>query len=252
MDETLACRRRHTTFPTFAGIDVSAGKHRGTYKPGENVYITTTWNRPIDICNIIADARELKLELSNYLTSYREETNAAREKATFFKRGKWLGGNEYSDPKTPENVIQEQIQDSSYSLIFIYTVPPFISPTESAKTVGGMKTFYRDDDDKNIKIRQFLPYEAIYDVSFNNHSAEQILFDCNAGFPIYKPSKKDIAEASTTQSGRPALRNVPRWDVFGNCRCAGVAFNNKKGADSSSKSANKRRSTVITLGKRGK
>ena len=115
-----------------------------------------------------------------------------------------------------------------------------------------MKTFYRDIDDKNIKIRQFLPYEAIYDVSFNAHSAEQILIDCNAGFPIYKPNEQDIAETSTSQPGRPALRNVPRWDRFGNLRCANIAFNNVQGATNSSQSTKTRTSTRITLGGRGK
>ena len=115
-----------------------------------------------------------------------------------------------------------------------------------------MKNYYRNEDDKNIKIRQFLPYEAIYDVSFNNHSAEQILIDCNAGFPIYKPNEQDIAETNTIQPGRPALRNVPRWDRFGNCRCAGVAFNNVQGATNSSQSTKTRTSTRITLGGRGK
>ena len=110
-----------------------------------------------------------------------------------------------------------------------------------------MKTFYRDDDDKNIKIRQFLPYEAIYDVSFNAHSAEQILIDCNAGFPIYKPNEQDIAETNTIQPGRPALRNVPRWDRFGNCRCAGVAFNNVQGATNSSQSAKKTAAAEASL-----
>ena len=115
-----------------------------------------------------------------------------------------------------------------------------------------MKTYYRNEDDKDIKILQFLPGNAIYDYSLNNPLAEQIFIDCNAGFPIYKPNEQDIAEASTSQPGRPALRNVPRWDVFGNCRCAGIAFNNKKGADSSSKSTKTRTSTRITLGGRGK
>ena len=239
-----------TDFPKFLGIDVSAGKHLGTYKPRENVYITTTWDRPIDICKNIVDAGELKLEFSNYLTSYRNDTNAEREKATFFAKGKWSGGNNYSDPKTSANDIQVQIVDNSYSLIFKYNVPDFTG--EATATNAGMKTFYRDKDDKDIKIRQFLPYEAIYDVSFNAHSAEQIFIDCGAGFPIYKPNEQDIAETSTSQPGRRALRNVPRWDISGNCRCAGVAFNNVKGATSSSNSAKKTASARITLGGRGK
>ena len=119
-------------------------------------------------------------------------------------------------------------------------------------TNAGMKTYYRNEDDVDIKIRQFIPYEAIYDVSFNAHSAEQILIDCNAGFPIYKPNEQDIAETSTSQPGRPALRNVPRWDRFGNLRCANIAFNNVQGATNSSQSTKTRTSTRITLGGRGK